>query len=296
MKILLFGKNGQVGWELNRSLQPLGEVIALGREDADFSSPEGLRKIVSEVKPGLIVNAAAYTAVDRAEDEEELAMRINGIAPGVLAEEASKLDALLIHYSTDYVFDGTKRSPYTETDEPNPVNVYGYTKLAGEEAVRASGCRYLILRTSWVYASRGGNFLKTIIRLAKQKNELKIIDDQLGTPTWARYISDVTANLVLGRMKAGDIDAEMIGEVFHLANKGQCSWYQFACEIIAGMKSHDQALETEIKAITTEQYNAIAKRPGYTVLSVDKIENEMSLHNVSWENAVKLCLEEVFTI
>ena len=154
MKILLFGKNGQVGWELNRSLLMLGEVVVLGREDTDFSDPEGLREIVRTVKPGLIVNAAAYTAVDRAETEEDLAAKINGIAPCILAEEALKLNALLVHYSTDYVFDGAKKSPYIETDKPNPVNVYGRTKLAGEQAIMSSGCDFLIFRTSWVYASR----------------------------------------------------------------------------------------------------------------------------------------------
>ena len=167
MKILLFGKNGQLGWELNRSLQPLGEIIALGREQADFSDPESLRDIVREIEPDVIVNAVAYTAVDSAEDEEDLAAIINGIAPGILAEEAFRIDALLIHYSTDYVFDGTKKSPYVETDKPNPVNAYGRTKLAGEQALQSSGCDYLIFRTSWVYASRGHNFLLTILKACK---------------------------------------------------------------------------------------------------------------------------------
>ena len=167
MKILLFGRSGQLGWELNRSLQPLGEVIALDVEDIDFSEPESLRQIVQDICPGVICNAVAYTAVDKAEEEEELVMKINGVAPGVLAEEALKLGALLIHYSTDYVFDGTKTSPYVETDTPNPVNAYGRTKLAGELAVQSSGCDYLILRTSWVYASRANNFMLTMLKLAQ---------------------------------------------------------------------------------------------------------------------------------
>ena len=165
MKILLFGKNGQVGWELNRSLLPLGEVIAFDRNNADFSNPESLRQIVQEIKPDVICNAVAYTAVDKAEEDEELALKINGISPGVLAEEALKLGALLVHYSTDYVFDGANKSPYNETDKPSPINAYGRTKLAGELAVQSSGCDYLILRTSWVYASRANNFMLTMLKL-----------------------------------------------------------------------------------------------------------------------------------
>ena len=192
MKILLFGKNGQVGWELNRSLQPLGEIVVLDIEDVDFSEPESLRQIVQDVNPNVIVNAVAYTAVDKAEEEEELALNINGVAPGVLAEEALKLNALLVHYSTDYVFDGTKSTPYVETDSPNPINAYGRTKLAGEIAVQSSGCDYLILRTSWVYASRAHNFMLTMLKLAQEREELSIVSDQIGAPTSARLIADIT--------------------------------------------------------------------------------------------------------
>ncbi|MCA1767140.1 MAG: dTDP-4-dehydrorhamnose reductase, partial [Idiomarina sp.] len=192
MKILLFGKNGQVGWELNRSLQPLGEVIALDRDEADFSRPESLREIVRKIKPDVIVNAVAYTAVDKAEAEEALAATINSIAPGVLAEEALSINALLIHYSTDYVFDGTKQGPYVETDVPKPINAYGRTKLAGEQVIQSSGCDYFIFRTSWVYASRGHNFLLTILRLAKERDELNIVADQIGSPTSARLIAETT--------------------------------------------------------------------------------------------------------
>ena len=192
MKILIFGKNGQVGWELNRSLQPLGEIIVLDIEDVDFSQPESLRQVIQNVNPDVICNAVAYTAVDKAEEDEVLAMKINGIAPGVIAEEAKKLDALLIHYSTDYVFDGTKKGPYLETDEPNPINAYGRTKLAGEVAVKSSGCNYLILRTSWVYTSRANNFMLTMLKLAQEREELSIVSDQVGAPTSARLIADIT--------------------------------------------------------------------------------------------------------
>jgi len=196
MKILLFGKRGQVGWELNRSLQALGEVTALDKDDVDFLDPESLRQIVRNVSPDIICNAVAYTAVDKAEEEEELAMKINGISPGILAEEALGLDALLVHYSTDYIFDGVKTTPYLETDEPNPVNAYGRTKRAGELAIQSSGCDYLILRTSWVYASRANNFMLTMLKLAQKKEELRVVSDQIGAPTSARLIADTTISCV----------------------------------------------------------------------------------------------------
>ena len=226
MKILLFGKNGQVGWELNRSLQPLGEVVALSREEADFSNPESLRKIVSEISPDVIVNAVAYTAVDKAEEEEELAAIINGVAPGILAEEALKINALLIHYSTDYVFDGAKDSPYIETDKPNPINAYGRTKLAGEVVIQSSDCDYLIFRTSWVYASRGHNFLLTMLKLASEREELSIVADQMGAPTTAKLIADTTALSIrqaMGEKQSGNFSSDL----YHLATSGSTSWHGF---------------------------------------------------------------------
>lgn len=292
MKILLFGKNGQVGWELHRSLQPLGEIVALGRNDADFSDPESLRHIINNIKPDVIVNAVAYTAVDNAESEEDLATTINGTAPGVLAEEASKVNALLVHYSTDYIFDGTSNRPYLESDAPNPINAYGRSKLAGERAIQSSGCNFVILRTSWVYASRGSNFLQTIIRLAKEKNELKIIDDQIGTPTWARYIADSTSCLIskiLNDQVSGNIE---INEIFHLVNEGHCSWYQFADEIVSRLKVIDQNIKTEVKPISSDQYASVADRPKHTVLCTDKIQREMLLKNIHWDSAVELCIDE----
>jgi dTDP-4-dehydrorhamnose reductase len=188
-RILLTGKNGQVGWELQRTLATLGEVVTLDRQDLDLADPDSIRRVVREHKPNLIVNAAAYTAVDKAEEESDLAMVINGTAPGILAEEAKRLSAAIIHYSTDYVFDGSKNTPYTEEDAPNPLNVYGRTKLAGERAIQAVGAPYLILRTSWVYGMRGKNFLLTILRLARERNEIKVVNDQIGAPTWSRIIA-----------------------------------------------------------------------------------------------------------
>ncbi|HKV55968.1 MAG TPA: dTDP-4-dehydrorhamnose reductase, partial [Candidatus Binataceae bacterium] len=193
MKLLVTGANGQVGWELRRSLLPLGEVVALDRNACDLSRPQELIRIIRGVRPDVIVNAAAYTAVDKAEEEEALATEINGAAAGVIADEARKLGALLIHYSTDYVFDGAKTDAYTEDDPPHPINAYGRSKLAGERAIEQCGGRYLILRTSWVYAARGHNFLRTILRLARERDELRIVADQIGAPTWASDIASVTA-------------------------------------------------------------------------------------------------------
>lgn len=294
MKILLFGKNGQVGWELHRSLLPLGEIIAMGREEADFANPESLRKIVQQLQPDVIVNAAAYTTVDKAENEEELAVKINSTAPGVLAEEAKSINALLVHYSTDYVFDGTKGSPYVETDQTNPVNVYGKTKLEGELAIRSSGCNFIILRTSWVYASRGNNFLKTIIRLSKDKNELQIIDDQYGTPSWSRYIADSTTHILFKKVTEGSLKNSKNTGVFHLANHGLCSWFQFSKEIISVMQSYETSVKTEVTAINSSQYNFIADRPKFTGLCADHIEKTFALHNIEWEKALSLCMAEVY--
>ena len=203
MRILVTGANGQVGWELQRTLQTLGDVVACDRGTLDLSDPDSIRGKVREIRPDVIVNAGAYTAVDRAESEPELAMAVNGVAPGVLAEEAKQLGALLLHYSTDYVFDGTKAEPYLESDAPNPVSVYGSSKLAGEKAVEAVGGAYLIFRTSWVYGGRGKNFLLTMLRLAGEREELRVVDDQFGAPTWCRTIAEATAQVVAKLSPAG---------------------------------------------------------------------------------------------
>ena len=295
MRILLFGKNGQVGWELNRSLPPLGEVIALGREEADFSQPEALRNIVQAIKPDVIVNAAAYTAVDKAEDEEVLATTVNGDAPGVLAEEAKKLNALLVHYSTDYVFDGKKDTPYTELDEPNPINAYGRSKLAGEESVRLSGCDYLILRTSWVYSDRGDNFLLKIIQLASEKEELNIVDDQRGAPTWARLIAERTAQIIL--LSTGKREAGIFGPgIYHLVTRDCTTWYELAKQIIkeAERQQDDNLfLVKNINPVSSDEFVTRAKRPKNTCLSVEVMEKKFGIEMPAWAHALKLCFKSM---
>ncbi|MDH5386881.1 MAG: dTDP-4-dehydrorhamnose reductase [Gammaproteobacteria bacterium] len=294
MKILLFGKNGQVGWELNRSLQPQGEVIALEYDVADFSKPESLREIVQSIKPDVIVNAAAYTAVDKAEEEESLALTINTVAPGVLAEEALKIKALLIHYSTDYIFDGTKKGPYDETDAPNPINAYGRTKLEGEQVIQSSGCDYLIFRTSWVYASRAHNFLLTILKLAKEREELSIVADQIGSPTSARLIAETTA-LCLQQALREKQKGVFSSDLYHLTTSANTSWHGFTKEIVdVTSKTLDQHLKIkDIKAIPTTDYPTPASRPMNSQLRCTKLENTFDVKMPDWKIALELCIEEL---
>jgi len=285
MKILLFGKNGQVGWELNRSLQPLGEVIALGRDEADFTDPESLRDIVQNINPDVIVNAVAYTAVDKAEEEEKLATAINGIVPGVLAEEALKQKALLIHYSTDYVFDGSKNDPYKETDEPKPINAYGRTKLAGEQAIRSSGCKFYIFRTSWVYSARGNNFLKSILRLVLSRDVLSVVDDQVGSPTQASVIADITADILKSYVDFSDFKSGL----FHLASQGSTSWYGFTRCIVERYKEHAGAElfdNLEINPISSEEFKMKAQRPMNSRLDTGKIQDSFDLDLPEWEESL----------
>lgn len=293
MKILLFGKNGQVGWELNRSLQPLGEVIAIGREEADFSEPESLRQIIRNISPDVIVNAVAYTAVDKAEAEEGLALKINAEAPGVLAEEAKKLGALLVHYSTDYVFDGTKKSPYVESDKPNPINAYGRTKLAGEQVIQSSGCDYLIFRTSWVYASRGNNFLLTMLRLAQEREELSIVSDQIGSPTSARLIADISV-LCVRQAVSERASGVFSAGLYHLTASGCTSWHGFTKEIV-NLAENNSSLELNIKnikPIPTADYPTPAVRPMNSKLTLTKLENNFTIEIPGWRKGLQLCLDE----
>jgi len=295
MKILLFGKNGQVGWELNRSLQPLGEIVALDIEDVDFSEPESLRQIVQDISPDVICNAVAYTAVDKAEDDEDLAMKVNGVAPGVLAEEALKLGALLVHYSTDYVFDGAKSSPYLETDEPNPINAYGRTKLAGEIAVKASGCNFITLRTSWVYANRANNYLLTMLKLAQEREDLSIVSDQIGAPTTARLIADVTL-LCIQQAKKEIASGIFASDLYHLTASGHTSWFGFTEEIVH-LASDSLKLPLKIKnikAISTENYPTPAKRPTNSQLALTRLESVFSLKIPDWKNSLQLCINDLF--
>ncbi|RZI41658.1 dTDP-4-dehydrorhamnose reductase [Herbaspirillum sp. HC18] len=293
MKILLTGRTGQVGYELERSLQGLGEIVAVDREQMDLGDLDRVRTVIREVRPALIVNPAAYTAVDKAESEPELAMRINGEAPGVMAEEARKLGAALIHYSTDYVFDGSKDGRYTEDDIPMPANVYGRTKLAGEQAIQASGVPHLILRTSWIYGMRGRNFLLTIRRLAQERDELHIVDDQYGAPTWCRTIADTTAH-ILAAMGAGQQNAGIDPDLwrrrsglYHLTAQGQTTWHGFAQTIVAHWSMDRKPVVTPI---TTKEYPLPAKRPANSVLSCKKLMDAFC-GLPQWDRALRLCLE-----
>lgn len=285
-KIMLIGKNGQIGWELHRTLTSLGEVVALDRHQLDLSNPEQIRQRVREVRPNLIVNAAAYTAVDKAEEEPALAMAINGIAPGILAEEAKEISAAIVHYSTDYVFDGTRTTPYTEEDEPNPLNVYGKTKHAGERAIQDAGVPYLILRTSWIYSLRGKNFLLTILRLAQEREELRVVDDQIGSPTWSRTVAEVTTRI----LARGYLTLSEKRGIYHITAGGQTSWCGFARSILTQF-SRTGLQYKKLIPITTSEYPTPARRPVYSVLSNDKLNKEFELVAPDWQHILKLVLE-----
>lgn len=291
-RILVTGKNGQVGWELQRTLANLGQVIAVDRQALDLSSPDSIRAVIREIEPDLIVNPAAYTAVDKAESEPELAMAVNGIAPGVMAEEAKKLGAAMVHYSTDYVFDGSKNSPYTEEDKPSPMNVYGRTKLAGEQAVQAAGIPHLILRTSWVYGARGKNFLLTILRLAKERDELKIVSDQIGAPTWSRMIAEASAQIVAQGLMDDSLLSRCAG-VYNLAAGGETSWFGFTRAILehqARQSSEPAVRQTRVLPIPTSEYPLPAPRPLYSLLSNDKLFDTFGVKLPSWDDSLALCM------
>lgn len=297
-KILLLGANGQVGWELSRSLMPLGEVVPITRAQCDLSRPETLSAIVNEIKPDVIVNAAAYTAVDKAEEEEELATIINGTSVGVLAEEARKHNALFVHYSTDYVFDGTKSESYTEEDTPNPINAYGRSKLVGEEAIQQVGCDHLILRTIWVYATRGKNFLKTMLRLAQEREELKIVADQYGAPTWARNIADVTAHVLTAAQRERHL-GEFSSGIYHLCASGETTWHGFASAIIerASQLAPPGSIKTvRVLPIATKDYPVPAARPKNSKIDSSSLTARFGFTMPDWQNAMELCVIEVLGI
>jgi dTDP-4-dehydrorhamnose reductase len=268
LRILLTGKNGQVGWEMQKVLAPMGELTALGRNELDLRDGTRLREAVRSVNPDLIVNAAAFTAVDKAESERDAAFAVNATAPGVLAEEAKKSGALLVHYSTDYIFDGAKSAPYVEEDEPNPINVYGASKLAGERAIAASGCRYLILRTSWVYGPRGSNFFLTMLRLGKERPELRVVDDQIGAPTSSIAIARATAQVVRPGAHG----------TYHLSAAGEVSWCGFARAILARA-----GIATPVIAIRTEDYPTPARRPLNSRLDCSRLRAAFGISLAPWE-------------
>ena len=283
MKILMLGKTGQVGGALTPLLRQLAgssadeAVVTLGRADVDLSDAAALAQAVQRVQPSLIVNAAAHTAVDRAETESEVAFAINAVAPGVLAAQAAKLNALLVHYSTDYVFDGSQRTPYRESDPTHPLGVYGESKLAGEQAVQASGCRHLLLRTSWVYDSTGRNFLTTMLRLAKQHGKLRVVGDQHGSPTSAVLIAEATVHLIRCALDQPDL----VGGLYHLTAQGQTTWHGFAQAIM-----RKAGLDIPIEAITTADYPTPAKRPAYSVLNCGKLQTQFNYRLPDWQQAL----------
>jgi dTDP-4-dehydrorhamnose reductase len=295
-KILLTGKNGQIGWELQRTLAPLGDIVIVGHQEMDLADPDSIRKVIREVRPGLIVNAAAYTAVDKAESEPDLAMAVNGVAPGIMAEEAKRLRAAIIHYSTDYVFDGAKERPYVEDDAPNPLNVYGRTKLAGEQALQATGAPHLILRTSWVYGARGRNFLLTILRLAGERSELKIVNDQIGAPTWSRMLAEVTSQIVAQSFSPLCRQATPIQDVsgiYHAVAAGSTSWHGFAAKILECAPGHALPVPPKLIPIPTSGYPLPATRPRNSCLSNEKLMRAYGLSIPSWEESLALCLRDM---
>jgi dTDP-4-dehydrorhamnose reductase len=287
-RILLIGKIGQVGWELRRTLAPMGQIVCVDYPEIDLTAEDSIRRWVRETRPDIVINAAAYTAVDKAESESDKAMKINGVAPGVLAEEAKKLGALMVHYSTDYVFDGTKTEPYVETDAPNPLGAYGRTKLAGDEAVRAVGGAHLIFRLCWVYGARGQNFMLTMMRLAREREKLRVVSDQVGSPTWSRMIAETTALALKRALAVGDVGA--FTGTYHLASSGVTSWHGFADAIVALMPAEGRKC-TRVEAISTADYPTPTKRPACSVLACDKLERTFGLRLPQWEESLKQVLE-----
>jgi dTDP-4-dehydrorhamnose reductase len=291
--ILLIGPSGQIGWELKQTLATLGPVHTLDRPALDLASAESIRRALRETAPGLIVNAGAYTAVDQAESEPDLAQAVNGTAPGILAEEAKRLGAALVHYSTDYVFDGRNTRPYREDDATGPVNAYGRSKLAGEQAIAAVGGAYLILRTAWVYSLRGNNFLTTIRRLAAEREELRVVDDQRGAPTWAGGIAEATA-LILTRCNAGSDPGELLEKrgLYHLTAAGETTWFGFAEAIVAEMHAAGEHVSAKgLTAIATADYPMPAQRPAWSVLDCGKTRDAFGVALPHWHDQLGLCLE-----
>lgn len=289
MNILLAGKNGQVGWELQRTLLPLGRVHAFGHAELDLADAAAVRRKLDEVRPDAIVNAAAYTAVDKAESEPELANAINAAAPALLAQEAARRGALLIHYSTDYVYDGAKAAPYVESDPTNPLGAYGHSKLAGEAGIRAAGADHLIFRTSWVYAARGANFLRTMLRLAAERDELRVVSDQIGAPTWARLLAEATA-LAMRQALAERRHGRFKSGLFHLACAGETSWHGFASAIVAGRGG---LRVKQVTPIATADYPTPAKRPANSRLDTAAFRARFGLALPDWRDCLHLCLEEI---
>ena len=297
MRLVVTGANGQLGWELVRSLSPLGEVIALARNDLDLARLETIAPTLRELRPDVLVNAAAYTAVDHAEEDEALASRINGEAVGILAGEAARCGAMMVHYSTDYVFDGRKTAPYTETDPVAPLNAYGRSKLQGERAVQDSSAAWLIFRTTWVYGARGQNFLRTVLRLAGEREALRIVADQRGAPTGARLIAEMTAHAI----RAAQIErrrGSFVSGLYHLSAAGDTTWHGFASAIVEGLRDigASGAVKTKtIEAIRSEDYPARAPRPKNSLLDNTRLIERFDLYRPDWRHTLTTTLQEALT-
>jgi dTDP-4-dehydrorhamnose reductase len=290
-KILVFGRIGQVGWELRHKLACLGQVTALEYPEVDFSKPDSIRAAVRAAEPGVIVNAAAYTAVDKAESDPDLALAINGTAPGVIAEEAKRIGSLVIHYSTDYVFDGSKTGPYIESDLPHPINVYGSTKLVGDHAIQSVGGDYLILRTSWVYGARGSNFLLTMLRLARERSELQIVDDQIGAPTSSECIAQATADILAQLLAPGGGGLNGRGGIYNLTNSGETSWFGFAEALLTESSKTFGFTVPNLIPIKTSEFPRPASRPCNSRLSCQRLEETFGVTLPHWKLALSLVLE-----
>jgi len=295
MHILLFGKNGQVGWELQRALLPLGRITAVDFDSTDycgdFSNPEGVAETVRLLKPDVIVNAAAHTAVDKAESERDFAELLNATSVAAIAKEAEALGAWLVHYSTDYVFNGSGEKPWVETDQTAPLNVYGETKLAGEKALQANCARHLIFRTSWVYAGKGNNFAKTMLRFAKERTEMSVINDQFGAPTGAELLADCTAHAIRVALKQPDVAG-----LYHLVASGVTTWHDYAALVFdEARKAGIELAITTLNAVPTRAYPTPARRPNNSRLNTDKFQQNFDLVLPAWETGVKRMLAELFT-
>jgi len=291
VKALVVGCTGQVGWELRHKLVCLGPVTGVDYPQVDFTQPDSIRQAVRAAAPAVIVNAAAYTAVDKAESEPELAMAINGTAPGVLAEEAKRLGSILVHYSTDYVFNGTKQSPFVESDAPDPLNVYGRTKLAGDEAIQAVGGDYLILRTSWVYGARGNNFLLTMLRLARERAELRIVDDQIGSPTTSECIAQATAGILAQVLGPAGGGLQRRSGIYNLTCAGETTWFGFARALLTKSAASHGFTVPNLIPITTGEFPRPAKRPANSRLRCQRVEETFGVVMPDWEEALALVLE-----
>jgi len=287
MRIVLFGKNGQLGWELQRCLSPLGELQTVDYPEINLAKPDDLQEAIRAARPQVIVNAAAYTAVDQAESQRELAFTVNAASPGVMAEEAKKLGALLIHYSTDYVFDGSKGFPYVESDRPNPINVYGESKLAGEQAIQAIDGDYLILRTAWVYSLRGDSFVTKVLSWARQKKTLRIVDDQISNPTWARMLAEITG-MILAR--GTEYLQERTG-LYHLAGGGYASRYEWARAISGYDRRREEQIIKEIQPALTSEFRTPARRPLFSALDCDHFNADFELRLPPWEATLRMAME-----